>query len=513
MNKNSVKINVMDMLKNEFCINLADNISLRKDIDKIFNKNKIEYLKAYKESSIYKSTLTNTYTADVASYAEKVIGIAEVCLKTEDYNDLLLLYKKGFKKIYNNTKNIKKVNMMRDVAKYITPGYKGTDEVISTLYMYNLLDKIEDFESEIHVLSQYIKDIHLLGNYDKTNFSKECVSAFIDEIKEMREYLGISKRSYTAEELIQTIVHTDYKRYNTSKILVPYEMAMDTLTIEKKGEIGKYVGSMEGLFKFLKVNSSEICRKVTFTSSDIDKMLLNYKYSKMFNTFEEKDRNSFLIYVIYISALNRVYGSLKDRYLKLVNEDYLVEVDSLEQKLNIAINEANSAKEKCREKEKCFNDKEKELLERIAVLEKENAKLKKELNENNAMKQEVIKLRNLVFETSNTDDEVAVTQEDLNVDVLNDKRVVILGGNQGWINNMKQILPKATFAGTESKNGRLDFINKDSIVFINTKMKHSFYYKIKDILEKVNADYFYVKSGTNINLSLFSMVKNIKLEL
>ena len=227
----------------------------------------------------------------------------------------------------------------------------------------------------------------------------------------------------------------------------------------------------------------------------------------------KRDRNSFLIYVIYISTLNKIYGSLKDKYLKLVNEDYLIEVDSLEKKLNSAIYEASVAKEKYKEKEKLYKDKEKELLEKIAQLEKENANLKKEVEDNNAMKQEVIKLRNLVFDTSNSDNEVAVTEDDVDIEILNDKRVVVLGGNQSWINVMKQMLPNAIFASTEAQNGRLDFINKDSVVFINTKMKHSFYYKIKDVLAKVNADYFYIKPGSNIDLSLFDMVKNMELDL
>lgn len=511
MSENKITINVLDMLKNQFCINIASNISVRKDIDKIFNKNKLEYLKAYKESSIYKSKLTDTYTVDVATYTEKVVGITEICLKTKDYSDILNLYKKTFKKIYNNTKNIKKVNLRRDVFKYLSSGYKGTDEVLSTLYMYYLLDKVSDFESEISMLTQIIMDINILANYNETNFSKESAIRFLDDIKEMREYLGLHKRSYTAEDIIQTIINTDFERYNKSKILVPHERASSTLIVEKKGEIAKYIGAMEGLFKYLKINSSEICREVTFTSSEIDKMLLNYKYAQMFNSFEEKDRNAFLIYIIYISTLNKIYGSLKEKYIKLVNEDYLLEIDKLEKDLNTAINKASLAENRYLEKEKYYNNREKELLDKIARLEKENANLKKEIDENNSMKQEVIKLRNLIFDSS-VDEEVAITQDDLNIEILNNKRVVVLGGNQSWINNMKQILPNAIFASSDAQNTNLHFINKDSIVFINTKMKHSFYYKIKDVLEKVNADYFYVKSGTNIELSLFSMVKNIELK-
>ena len=504
----TAKIDIENMLKNEFCICMAGNLKVRSEIDKIFNKNKLEYLKAYKSSPIYKSRATEFCMADTARYTEKVIGIVEKGLSENNYENILNLYKKAYKKIYNNTKSIPKVSIRRDVGKYVSLGYEGNDEILSTIYVYKILDKLEDFESEVYFISELIRDIYIANNYSELNFSKESINNHIEDIKKSREYLGLSKRSYTAEDLIQTIIKRDMERYNKSKILTPHEMTTNSTYIEKVGEIGRYVGSMEGLFKYLGINTSTLFKDTIFSSFEIDQMLFNYTLSIMFNSFKDEDRGSYLVFTIYISTLNKAYTSLKNNYLKLVNEDYLVEIDKLESKLHKSISEANKEKEAFKEKEANYKKREEDLLAKIERLEKENSRLKQEIEENKDLKQEVIKLRNLVFDESDTDD-VAVTQEDVDIDILNDKNVVILGGNQSWVNDMKKVLPNATFAGIEARNTNLGFINKNSLVFINTKMKHSFYYKIKSVIEKLGIDYFYINSGSNIDISLFTMSKSL----
>lgn len=504
----SAKIDIGNLLKNQFCISIAGNLKARSEIDKIFNKNKLDYLKAYKSSPIYKSMSNEFCMADTARYAEKVIGIVEKGLSDNNYENILNLYKKCYKKIYNNTKSIKKVSIRRDVAKYISPGYEGNDEILSTLYVYKILDKLEDFESEVYLISELVKDIYICDNYSKTNFTKEKISVYMEDINRCREYLGISKHSYTAENLIQTIISKDMERYNKSKILTPHEMTTNVTYIEKVGEVGKYIGSMEGLFKYLGINSSALFKDTTFSSFEIDQLLFNYTLSVLFNNFKEEDRNPYLIFCIYIATFNKAYVSLKNNYLKLANEDYLLDIDKLENKLLKSISEANKERESFKEKESLYKKREEDLLAKIEKLERENYRLKEEVAENNDMRQEVIKLRNLVFNASDIDD-IAITQDDIDIDVLNNKNTIILGGNQSWVNDMKKVLPNATFAGIEARNTNLNFINKNSLVFINTKMKHSFYYKIKRTIEKLGIDYFYINSGSNIDLSLFTMSKSL----
>ena len=500
--------NLMDLVKSEFCIAVATEA--KAEIDKIFNKNKIEYIKAYKESSVYKSNLICSCVAETFIYAEKAAGILEMNLKNEDYTDVLNIYKKAYRKMYNNTRFLKKVSI-RDILRHISPGYRGNYEAVATLYMYILLEKVDDIEECFEVIDGYIKDLLIAEKYLEVNFSKTTISQFAEEIKDVRDYLGVNKRSYTAEELIRTITGKDMERYNKSKILMPYEMTNDVHYMEKIGDISKYIGAMEGLFKYLQIESVEMFSKATFSSFEIDQIICNYFFSQKFNTFKESDRNAYLISCIYFAVIGKEYNSLKKRYVKEFNEDYLINIDNLEKKLNNSIKSMKDKEEKYIEKNNYYTRREKELLDKIAKLEKENKSLKNQIKKDEPLKQEVVKLRNFVFDSSaNIDYLDDVKLDEIDIDKLNDKNVVIFGGNQTWVRNMKERLPNATFVSEESKNNNLNFLNRNNVVFINIKMGHSFYYKIKSVLEKLNLDFYYIAAtGSNVDLSLIDMSKAI----
>ena len=112
-------------------------------------------------------------------------------------------------------------------------------------------------------------------------------------------------------------------------------------------------------------------------------------------------------------------------------------------------------------------------------------------------------------------DDLSVNEEEINfseevdLEELNNKNVIIFGGNTTWVNNMKEKLPNAKFIGSEYINRKLDFIRKDSKIFINTKMPHAFYYKITDALYKTNAEYYYINNSSNINNSLTHMKEEL----
>ena len=96
-------------------------------------------------------------------------------------------------------------------------------------------------------------------------------------------------------------------------------------------------------------------------------------------------------------ALQKGYNSLKKRYVKEFNEDYLINIDNLEKKLNNSIKSMKDKEEKYIEKNNYYTRREKELLDKIAKLEKENKSLKNQIKKDEPLKQEVVKLRNFVF--------------------------------------------------------------------------------------------------------------------
>ena len=508
-----IDIDYRDFAKNVFCIAIASKPHVRKDIDKIFNKNKLVYMNYFKNSNIYKSPLNKTLLSDDSLYTEKVLGILEYGLENKDLSDAFNLYKKAHRRLYNGIKSIKNITI-QDMGKYLSLGVEGNYEFIATMYIFSLGGTQITDVNALNFMKAILDDLLQLSYYDKTNFSKNKVDEFSKELKELREYLGLEKRSYTGEELITAILKKDTQRYNASKSLIPWEMISpsDEHKIEKIGEIGKYIGSYEGLFKFLRINSANMMKKTLFTPLEINGMLLNYIYGEMFNSFSEDDRNIFLVSVVYFSALNKTYSTLKDNYLKALNEDFLEEINTLQTNLEDSIYKTKKAEESFKEKETYFSKREKELLDKIKQLEKENKRLRQEIKEQESLKQEVIKLRNLVFDDLSNNGEDINLIEEVDLDELNNKNVIIFGGTTTWVNYMKEKLPNARFAGTEYINTKLDFIKKDSKVFINTKMSHAFYYKIKDMLYKTNTNYYYINNSSNINNSLAYMKEELNKE-
>ena len=510
-NNFNIDIDYRDVCKNIFCISIASKTYMHKEIDKIFNKNKLEYMKYFKKSNIYKSPLNETLLANVALYTEKVIGIVEKGLENEDYSEMFDLYKKANRKIYNHIKSSKSVTL-KNLMKFLSVGIEGNYEFTSSIYMFSFLPGYNYDENDLVALKDTTDSLLQLAYYPQTNFSKKMCDVFSPEIQDIRKYLGLEKRSYNGEELIDTLAKENIKRYNASKVLTPWETIgkRNAYMIEKIGDIGKYIGAYEGLFKFLRINASDMMKNVTFSSNDINTILLNYMYSREFNTFKEEDRNIFIVSLFYFSALAKTYNKLKNTYLTTLNEEYLEEIDKLQNSLNESVHEAKQAKESFKNKEEHFNKREKELLDKIKQLEKDNKKLKKEIEDREPLKAEVVKLRNLVFDESNlNENEDELIEGEFNLDELNDKKVIILGGTESWVKYMKEKLPKATFAGTEFRNTKLDFIKKDSKVFINTKMSHAFYYKIREVLSKTNSDYYYINSSSNINNSLIYMKEQL----
>ena len=72
-----IKVDYTDIAKDLFCISIASKPYIYTDINKIFNKNKLEYMNYFKNSNIFNSEIDKTLLADIVLYKDKVLGILE----------------------------------------------------------------------------------------------------------------------------------------------------------------------------------------------------------------------------------------------------------------------------------------------------------------------------------------------------------------------------------------------------------------------------------------------------
>lgn len=501
-------------IKAVFCVTVSVKNNVRKDIDNIFNKDKVRYMTAYKNSSMFDNPLIMGESIDIIRYTEKLAGILEVSISSNNYDDLYKISKKAFTKIHSNVKNKSNLTFY-DVFRYSEKTVQGNEDAVASFYLYFLLGRVADISTDnMNNILQILNQRCILALYKRINFSEENMNLNKGFINKEREYFGIQKGSYTVRELMTLVYKKDILRYNSENILYPHKQLnpTDIHRIESIGSVSKYAGGIEGLFKYLGTNTERLFAKTTLTNSEIDELIVTIMYCNKFNSFNEDDKGLYFIASIYFYVLNKEYKNTKSQYLKDFNEEYLIELDSLQKKLMENNSEAKRTKELYEQKTKAIEESNEKLLEELEKYKREVKRLEEKNKENEEAKIENIKLRNFVFNNNLEDvqdiEEDEISKED--IDILNNKKVVILGGSTPWVNKMKEKLPNVIFANLDTKYSNLEFINKNSIIFINTNMKHAFYYKIKSITSKLNLEYNYVHNYTNIDQSLKDMVKILK---
>lgn len=499
----------LEILKNVFCISIASKEIVYEDIDEVFNKNKILYLQYYKDSKLYNSALNKGLSYKTEIYIRKLIGILEDALTQNDATNIIKLYKKAFKKIYNNTKNLDSLKMS-DIVKFLDlTNSESIIECLSAFYFYGMRDILDTSGIENYDINGMLSQMYVLVLYKKMNFSDKIIQLKNKDIIKLKNHFGIKNKDYIADDLITDILNNEVSIYLKNN---PNSDKSDALSkVQKVGKIGMHIGFMEGLYKLLELNATQIAKKVTLTSRELSEILLSYKLEGSFDDYaNDENLHPYIISAIYMAILNKEYKNLKADYSKYVSEESIIEIHNLQEKLQNAINEVSKLKADFEIKEKALTDKEHNLLKEIELLKKENSLLKKNVNDGTALKTEVIKLREFVFNLQNNiEDEIAVTEE-LDLAPIKDKNIVIIGGTTSWTKKLKELFPNWQFVGVEQKNNNLSFINNCDFLFININMTHSLYFKIKSLIEKYNIKYNFLKNTNNINNTLHEIISNLK---
>lgn len=210
-------------------------------------------------------------------------------------------------------------------------------------------------------------------------------------------------------------------------------------------------------------------------------------------------------------------SSLKDWIVYAVQINYLIK--AYREAKDFSYKNSNSA---LVDKIKVKNDKLRELKKEVSKvrndnrgLAEENEKLKREVeklrSENEELrngKLEIDSLREFMFSQEN---EVVVGDKiDFSnmVDVVNNKKLLIIGGNDIWIRKMKEKLNKCIFISPNVSFDNRVLEGKD--VVINTDcIGHSMYYKVISNINKINSFRFFSGSG-NVELSIRKLYKLVR---
>lgn len=463
---------------------IANNKNLHKVIDDIYLKNEVVLSEI---NVLDKARSFDFGSIEFQKYFIRTLQILEASL--EDFKDINVL-DKALKKEYNYEYNyIKRLNSDElDLEVYLN--YLGkkvrnknltNDEFNWRMYIllyFAINNGIQVVDSE--VLQLVFENINLYhrdsGNnvFAYKNIDKDNLKLINDKIKMLKE---------------------EYPQINSNTVIFNKpieEIQKNKLTRKEMNYI-----ALEYLYDKYKIDLNAVCKYKAITNKELAELLNIYLMAHFGDFGTDSNLKDWIVYVVQINYLIKAYREAKDFSYKNSNSALIDKIKVQNDKL----------RELKKEVSKVRND-NRGLAEENEKLKREVEKLRSENEELRNGKLEIDSLREFMFSQEN---EVVVGDKiDFSnmVDVVNNKKLLIIGGNDIWIRKMKEKLNKCIFI---SPNVSFDNrILEDKDVVINTDyIGHSMYYKVISNINKINSFRFFSGSG-NVELSIRKLYKLVR---
>ena len=152
----------------------------------------------------------------------------------------------------------------------------------------------------------------------------------------------------------------------------------------------------------------------------------------------------------------------------------------------------------------------KHFAEQYTEIKKRSDKLAEELDRNKAEHEELIALREHVYNSTEEDIVLTATSRQDYIDQLKDRKVVIVGGYSNWVQKMKEYFPKWTYVSPKSTTTVNDTIleHAEQVFFFTDALKHHVYYRFINLVREKKIPFGYI-SSINIDKCLKQMSDEI----
>ena len=108
--------------------------------------------------------------------------------------------------------------------------------------------------------------------------------------------------------------------------------------------------------------------------------------------------------------------------------------------------------------------------------------------------------------------ELTENQADNFVELMQNKKIAILGGNPNWVSKIKQVFPNARYVAGNANNADLSFVNKMDYVFFNrTHGNHPFYWTLCNFMERNDVPFHMLNHSGSINRTISEMKDCVKI--
>lgn len=254
----------------------------------------------------------------------------------------------------------------------------------------------------------------------------------------------------------------------------------NNLTFLEKQVLGlDYISNLEG------ITLISIVGKDVFKSKQIQELILAYcnlqDNIEDENSINYEDLFRFIIPAIDLRYWAREYKKAKQFFFNNFDEE-----------LKEAMKEKEIEMKELKKENSLLQDENKKLKLELELLQKDKNRLESEIKEQCTSKEELVQLRNFMF--NQQQEQYVITDESIDLKSI---KAIIFGGHPNWILKMKERLINFEFISAETINFDVNILNSYEYVFINTNfIGHAMYYKIIENLNEENK----LRYINNINL-------------
>lgn len=446
---------------------LGYNKNTYKDIDRIYKTNRYECYKLAKEDSLYNHPIIIGGSLIQEEYCKKLIGLfAMALLQNEEISqELDKLIQKAYRWTYLYVKNHQKIDMQHYIMSFNKKQNKFNKEEKRGDWNLSILFFLVHLNGNEFIYNQeeYNKALYIIKH--RQELYREVPSGkWITEISTTKEMLTSNK------EEIRNLKKTIYKKHG--KISNIEDIGRLALKVQD-------VNQCEFLFDYENL-SNEIFYDLSINDKDIDFILMHYIKCKK-DVSNIKNATEYLIIYIYVLYLLRAYKQVKKMYFENNKETMYIELEEVE-------NELTKANTQLKIEKQAYNN----LDEKYKILEKENERLKAELEQEKKNRQELNGLREFFFSLNNKEEYLS---EDFNKDSLKEFKAVLIGGHEKWQHKMKEYLPNFTFIHLDNINFDKRILDGISHLFVFPNyLSHPIYYKATNAVAGKGAKVIYLEN-------------------
>ncbi|HBE9293968.1 hypothetical protein NMF83_05600 [Clostridioides difficile] len=427
-------------------------------IDKYYNKDKLKYMNLAKKSIFYNSKIASEGSIIQEYYFKRALGI----LSSQENRTIFEIYKLGYKAAYNYINSIQIFKVSNFLKKLLTRVEPFTNDELNgnVLVAISLCGELEkDVDISDIVYQRFIENLFLR----------------MDDYKDILSIDNLDKNKRKMLSKIELKLKSMYlKDYIPSSYVINIDSSKnyEDLTFLEKQIAGlDYVSNLEGI-SIIRVVGKDI-----FKSKQIQELILSY-LKVQGNIEDENSINYEDLFRFIITAIDLRYWA---REYKKAKQFFF---NNFDEELNEVMKEKEIEIKELKKENLLLQDEKEKLKLELELLQKDKNRLESEIKEQCTSKEELVQLRNFMFNQQQEQEEKVLIDESIN---LKNIKAIIFGGHPNWILKMKDKLINFEFISADTINFNVNILDSYEYVFINTNyVGHAMYYKIIENLNENN---------------------------